>query len=189
MRRPCRRVGTFLRALLWGHARPLEKVARAVTAALPRHAPVLFRLVDEALAVRWPAHCVRAARRVQLGYGPKAGPGYLKMLVRRPNLRRYDRYHPRIAHATRGWPSCYLCAGTWTAALPTWEAGWGWPSDKYARDESGGRFRDGWGLGEGLGQPACQRLGVIAVGRGVCVRILGVLGLVVVWRGGLGRFG
>ncbi|TFE25312.1 hypothetical protein E0F15_20035 [Frankia sp. B2] len=92
MRRPCRRVGTFLRALLWGHARPLEKVARAVTAALPRHAPVLFRLVDEALAVRWPAHCVRAARRVQLGYGPKAGPGYLKMLVRRPNLRRYDRF-------------------------------------------------------------------------------------------------
>jgi len=50
-------LGTFLRALRWGHVRQLEKVVRAVTAALPRQAPVLsdaatYALVDADSTVR-----------------------------------------------------------------------------------------------------------------------------------------
>jgi len=50
-------LGTFLRALRWGHVRQLEKVVRAVTAALPGQAPVLsdaatYALVDADSTVR-----------------------------------------------------------------------------------------------------------------------------------------
>ena len=50
-------LGTFLRALAWGHVRQLEKVTRMVTAALPGQAPVLpdvstFALVDADSTVR-----------------------------------------------------------------------------------------------------------------------------------------
>jgi Transposase DDE domain group 1 len=50
-------LGTFLRAFTWGHVRQLEHVARAVTTALPRHAPVLsgaatYALVDADSTVR-----------------------------------------------------------------------------------------------------------------------------------------
>jgi len=42
-------LGTFLRAFAWGHVRQLEKVARAVTAALPGQAPVLTDAATYAL--------------------------------------------------------------------------------------------------------------------------------------------
>jgi hypothetical protein len=50
-------LGTFLRAFTWGHARQLDQVARAVTTALPGHAPVLsgagrYALVDADSTIR-----------------------------------------------------------------------------------------------------------------------------------------
>ncbi|MEX5713318.1 IS1380 family transposase, partial [Parafrankia sp. FMc6] len=50
-------LGTFLRAFAWGHVRQLERLARAVTAMLPRHAPVLtdastYALVDADSTIR-----------------------------------------------------------------------------------------------------------------------------------------
>jgi hypothetical protein len=74
-------LGTFLRALAWGHVRQLEKVARAVTAALPGQAPVLtdastFALVD----------ADSTARRV-FGYAKQgASYGYTKIKGLHPLL-------------------------------------------------------------------------------------------------------